>query len=242
MTMRNTGLLSRNPEFVTPVSHKQWITLPANTHCEIEPTTLLLKFAVVEFTPDDFSHCENDYGLRRTEIESVFRKARAIRSTVWCLELFHRLIFERIVARSPESFASLFCRRELVKEALYKSREIQGPSPTGLPRPHEISPELQEILFYIEKNLHTPMSLSILCRKAAMSESALLRMFRNEMGASPMKHIWKRRLQDARLLLRTGRFRVSDVATFVGFAEVSSFSQAFSREFGEAPTARPNAF
>jgi transcriptional regulator GlxA family with amidase domain len=107
-------------------------------------------------------------------------------------------------------------------------------------RHHELSPELQKTLLFIENHLHQKLSISLLCKGAAMSESAMLRMFRNELGVSPMKHVWTRRLQDARLLLRTGRYRVSDVASFVGYSEIASFSQAFRREFGEPPS-RPSS-
>lgn len=222
------------------VSHQQWVLLPGDSLFELKPETLLLKFAVLDFTADDLVHCQKDYHLRQADVRSVLKTLRVLPNTVWISELCHRAIFERITAGMPASFASMFCRRELIKEAVYKYREMQTNEASEAPRKHELSPPLQRILLHIEKHLHTSMSLEILCKKAAMSESSLLRMFRNELGVTPMKHIWTRRLQDARLLLRTGRFRVSDVASYVGYAEVSSFSQAFSREFGEPPSVKAN--
>lgn len=71
-------------------------------------------------------------------------------------------------------------------------------------------------------------------RAAAMSERALTRAFRQEMGTSPAS--WRAR---ARLLSAVPRLReesVTAVAASLGYASPAGFSYAFSRAFSVAPS------
>ena len=47
----------------------------------------------------------------------------------------------------------------------------------------------------------------------------------------------ERRLEEAGALLERGEFNVSDVATILGFSDLSAFNKAFKRKFGVAPSA-----
>jgi AraC-like DNA-binding protein len=233
---------SKQASVWTPMNFGQWLVVPAQKPLVICSQSHLLKFAVIGFSADDSSGCASDYKIDQPEIEDVFQTVRSMHATVWTIELCHRIIFERALAHQPQSLASQFVRRELMKEAFYRHRAAQLQDPKSVvPRHHELSPAMQRVLLFVETELHTPINLERLAKAAALSESAVSRMFQRELGTSPVKYVWERRLHDARLLLFTGRYRVSEVADIVGFADISSFSQAFSRMFGEPPNAsRPS--
>jgi len=46
----------------------------------------------------------------------------------------------------------------------------------------------------------------------------------------------ERRLEEASLLIHTGRYAVSHVARIVGYENVSAFTQAFKRKYGVLPS------
>lgn len=96
---------------------------------------------------------------------------------------------------------------------------------------------------YIGAHLDNPdLAPQQICRAVGVSRSTLYRMFEPTGGV--FRYIRQSRLHAAHRLLteeQTAR-RVGDVATAVGFTEVSDFSRAFSREFGYSPRqARINA-
>lgn len=219
------------------ISFRDWIVLPPKQLIHLSAETLLVKVAALGFCHDDVSSCQASYGLLGKDLAALLQKKRTLSSTLWIQELFHRAIFERALAKQAHSFASRFCRQELIKEAFYQS----FPAPKDhaalpAPRHHDLSPAMQRALLYLESHLHTPLGSTQLSRAAALSESALLRLFNRELGMTPMKYVWHRRLQDANLLLQTGRYRVSEVASLVGFADISSFSQAYTKLFGVPPS------
>jgi AraC-like DNA-binding protein len=73
------------------------------------------------------------------------------------------------------------------------------------------------------------------------SESTLLRAFRRERGRSPSAYAREKKLDAALLLLRSGRYAISEVATRVGYGNLAAFSSAFARRFGSPPSSvRPH--
>ncbi len=81
-----------------------------------------------------------------------------------------------------------------------------------------------------------PVSLGELARVAGMSRFHLLRNFRACFGAPPAAYHRRLRLELAHAALRRGALTCSVAAHRFGFADASSFSHAYRRTFGEAPT------
>ena len=66
--------------------------------------------------------------------------------------------------------------------------------------------------------------------------STLLRGFRRELGCTPAAYWRDRRLDEALVLLRSGRHQVAEVAATVGYDNPTSFGWAFRRRFKRAPS------
>lgn len=81
------------------------------------------------------------------------------------------------------------------------------------------------------------VELAELAAAAGISPFQCARNFKLAFGAAPSTYHRRLRLQMAREALRTGAGNCLDVAHRFGFADASSFSRAFRREFGCAPTA-----
>ena len=96
-------------------------------------------------------------------------------------------------------------------------------------------PELLEnILIYIEANLHNPLSLDELGKHFYVSRSTISNTFRKEMGISFYQYVTQRRLVSAKNLILEN-IPLELIAPKVGFSDYSSFYRAFKQEFGISP-------
>jgi AraC-like DNA-binding protein len=89
----------------------------------------------------------------------------------------------------------------------------------------------------VRKNLRSPsLGPDKLCREAATSRSQLYRLLEGEGGV--VHYIQRRRLSESFTLLcdPSSRFSIGQVAEMLCFADGSSFSRAFRREFGMSPS------
>ncbi len=131
-------------------------------------------------------------------------------------------------------------------ENLLKNQSARNPE-----TPTEIFPKFDKPLFskrdqawletfesYIQKNLSKDiLSISLLAKEFAMSESTLLRQLKRLTGLSPSKYLQEMRLDMARQMLENRSYKsISTIATKVGYSDSRSFSRSFKNRFGKLPS------
>lgn len=79
-------------------------------------------------------------------------------------------------------------------------------------------------------------TVAALAAEAALSRSAFFARFSRTMGVAPMEYLLAWRMALAKRLLRGRELGVEEVAERVGYGSASTFSVAFSRQVGLAPT------
>ena len=89
----------------------------------------------------------------------------------------------------------------------------------------------------VEAGLHRQLTLDDLATTAHLSPFHFNRAFRGTTGMAPYAFVTSRRMDRARLLLSTTGLTVDDVATQVGFGNLSHFRRTFRRHHGVAPSA-----
>jgi AraC-like DNA-binding protein len=93
------------------------------------------------------------------------------------------------------------------------------------------------VLTYLAQHPEEPASLDTLARLASMSRSHLSRTFRDEVGVSIRAYVRNLRLEGAqRLLMRSPRTSLTDIAIDAGFYDLPHFDKAFRARFGVSPT------
>lgn len=92
-----------------------------------------------------------------------------------------------------------------------------------------------ECIRFIDEHFFEALSLSRLCDEMHISESALFRLFKKELGITPHKYIAERRLIEANKLISEGK-PASLAATLSGFFDYSSFYKAYVKKFGTPPS------
>ena len=96
---------------------------------------------------------------------------------------------------------------------------------------------LDAALRFNAANFDRPVSVAELAAAAGLSESHLHRLFLQETGVSPHRHLVATRLERARELLRTSPLSVKEVCARSGFRDLPNFCRLFKRAYGVSPGA-----
>ncbi|MBD0402148.1 AraC family transcriptional regulator [Flammeovirga sp. EKP202] len=101
--------------------------------------------------------------------------------------------------------------------------------------------EDQEQLFkakeIILQNMNKPPTLSELSKLVGMNNNKLNKNFKMLFGVPVFKYLQLQRLSKAYQLLKDNNMTVQEVAWFVGYDSLSSFSNAFQKQYGCRPSA-----
>jgi AraC-like DNA-binding protein len=89
----------------------------------------------------------------------------------------------------------------------------------------------------VESNLYINLSLEELAFLCNMSLSTFKRKFEEIYGTSPARWFHLKRMQQAAVLLKHGKAKASEIHHELGYENLSSFVQAFKKEFGKTPKA-----
>lgn len=97
---------------------------------------------------------------------------------------------------------------------------------------------LREITIAIERNLvDSDFNVTKLQETTGFGQKLLYRKIKQLTGVSPVEYIRNIRMEKAGLLLREGKFSVSEVMYMVGFTKSGYFSKCFQEAFGMTPSA-----
>ena len=95
---------------------------------------------------------------------------------------------------------------------------------------------IENSLLYIDKNISEPLSLESVSSHFHMSKYYFHRLFSAMMGCSLNQYILSRRLNASLTLIEKKDLSLTDIAYELNFGTPSSFTRAFKREFGIAPS------
>lgn len=88
----------------------------------------------------------------------------------------------------------------------------------------------------IEECFREPLRVTALAREVAVSPRHFVRRFKSATGNTPSGYIQRVKVEAAKRALENGRKPISDVAVEVGYEDVASFRNIFSRVTGISPT------
>ncbi|QOR37686.1 AraC family transcriptional regulator [Billgrantia diversa] len=108
-----------------------------------------------------------------------------------------------------------------------------------LQRPDDVAHEritASRLDTFIDERLATPPDNGLLADAFHLCQSQLHLLCLREFGQTPQQYVMNRRLLWARYWLRETHRPVSEIAYDLGFSDVSSFSRAYRRRLGHAPS------
>lgn len=94
---------------------------------------------------------------------------------------------------------------------------------------------IQDSIVFIQQNLDQDLSLNVLADEAAYSPFHFSRMFKRQIGVSPMYFISSLRLQLAKTLLLDTAFPIRDIGLEIGQQSLGTFTTRFTNSIGMTP-------
>lgn len=213
---------------------KPWDILLVNRHAIHKPE---IDFSVpyerfVLWIRDDIKSTE----LLRCFQKAIDRSYNLIRLDSDTQEKLKQLLYELEAALKDEKFGSdllgsaLFAqfmvyvnRIFLEKQYIYDARSYSSDS------------QIEELLRYINHNLTEDLSIETLARKYYLSKYHMMRKFKEETGYTIHNYIISKRLLLARTKISEGT-PILKAAQLSGFSDYTTFSRAYKKQFGIAPS------
>lgn len=95
--------------------------------------------------------------------------------------------------------------------------------------------EVESMLRFISENFTLPINVKDIAAASSLSPARAGQVFRDVLTVSIKKHLTRTRLSHARMLLVETEAKVSSVALDSGFASLSAFYEAFTKEHKQSP-------
>lgn len=148
----------------------------------------------------------------------------------------------RYVTRGPASPISVSKASDpampaFLKAALYELVAILLDETQGKHAPRMSVSVQRAADFIAARYSDSRLGVSAIAKAASLSPSQLRRLFRREMGLTPMKFLVGMRIMQGRVLLEQTSLRIGEVAANVGFVDPLYFSRLFRAASGCSPQA-----
>lgn len=100
----------------------------------------------------------------------------------------------------------------------------------------EISDDrIQRSLSFIRKNIYTSINLDILSERLFLSKDHFIRLFKKEVGSTPLQYINQKKIEKAQLKLITDDTPIKDIAHMLAFDDHAYFNRLFKKITGMTP-------
>lgn len=179
-----------------------------------------------------------DMSTQKTDLEYCFtqRPAGFSHKIVLTKEQQKRFLYYINKITSSNDYGSdliergVFCELFIMINSICRSREEKPAEESGV----TYNAQVDEILSYINNNIHQTISIADLASRFFISESYICRIFKATTGTTINKYITARRISIAKSLLAEG-IGVTEVCEQCGFNDYSNFLKSFSKSVGISP-------
>lgn len=99
----------------------------------------------------------------------------------------------------------------------------------------KMNKECSYVKQYIDLHYQENITLDELSRLTYVNKYYLVHAFKKYIGLSPINYLINKRVEEAKVLLETTNYSVSQISDIVGFSSQSYFSQVFKKTMGTTP-------
>lgn len=97
-----------------------------------------------------------------------------------------------------------------------------------------LSPFISSVIQYIGINVYNKITVKDISDYFSISETKLRRNFKNEMNISVYNYIIKKKIDEAKVLLKSN-YTISEISYMLDFSNPSHFSKVFKKNTGHSP-------
>ncbi len=117
----------------------------------------------------------------------------------------------------------------LVEQGLSLTQDLRRPE-------KQYAARIKKMIIYMNDNFHNPnLTIAEIAEISGYSLSHFSKAFKLYMGHTPIAHLNRLRLSEARYLLYTTQLPFKDIALKCGFKNVSTFTESFKQNLGLLP-------
>jgi AraC family transcriptional regulator len=146
-----------------------------------------------------------------------------------------RIALDLHQAEGADAVSRIYRESMTLALAAHVVRSLERAPPALTPSARLEDQRLARVADHVEANLTGDLSLDTLAGIAAMSAFHFARSFKAATGEPPHKFVMRRRVERAKVLLRTTTAPVAEIAFRVGWENPSHFAQAFKAVAGVSP-------
>lgn len=172
---------------------------------------------------------------KKSEVQNFLHKFHQVKRGKLLDEAIDRYFFARVLEGKTVSSEIDYLESVIVRE-LYLAVVRKANEPTESIHRFSEDNAVARALEFMESHLFDKIDIKTLVAFSRTSQATLFRAFRREVKVSPYEYLRSRRLDEARNLLKSGRYLVGDVALLVGYEDFASFSKAFKSRFKQSPS------
>lgn len=198
------------------------------------------------FTPNQF-HKESNISDEACSYVTIMFDSIGLDPELFSNKIFH-LSNQQYEALSElvqyTSMNDINVKNDLILSALYRfmclllaSTEPVEYESTHMPvRQKSDDPLLNEVVDYINTNIFRTLSIDDLCHQFSMSRSSLQTLFHTHFAMAPKQYINELKLNRACLMIREGKYNISEISNALGFASIHYFSRKFKQYYNVSPS------
>jgi AraC-like DNA-binding protein len=139
---------------------------------------------------------------------------------------------EEITQLIKENHKSAVRSKARLWETLWQLADMRSKEPES-----KLHRGLEAALHYLDKNLETPKPLAFLAERLGLSPSHVSRLFKQQIGETPIAWQRRRKAERARLMLRESHLSPAQIAESLGIRDLQRFNKLMRKEFGLSPRA-----
>ncbi|MBK8808730.1 MAG: response regulator [Bacteroidales bacterium] len=96
---------------------------------------------------------------------------------------------------------------------------------------------IKKVIDFVNQNISNEhLSTNMVAENIGISRTQLWRIFKNSIGTSLSDYITELRMQKAWEMLKSGRYRINEIAFEIGFSDPRYFTRSFTKKYGIPPT------
>ena len=124
---------------------------------------------------------------------------------------------------------------ELLINIIRNNTDSEEEIPTGKLRGMLQGEIFEKVIEYMKNNIYKTLTLTDICDYFMLGKSQLSFIIKSNSGKSVMEYYNDLKIAEAKLLLRSDKYSVSQISDMLGYSCIHSFSRAFKRAVGSSP-------
>lgn len=94
---------------------------------------------------------------------------------------------------------------------------------------------IDSVVKYLEQNIYTKLSLQDICDRFLISKAYMCQVFKDAMGYSLIDYFINLKIAEAKRLIRTNEYNITQISHMLGYSSIHHFSRAFKKVTGFSP-------